>query len=343
MDPYRSLLQAAVDHHNAGRLAEAEAIYREVLKKKPDHPDALRLLGDIANRIGTPITASLASGANELLPYLARCETPSAASQIKDTLVLGAAVNFHAPKVAPFVRSLREHYSGDAVLLVDSPRLAPFLERHDVRHEVFDIGGNISHVTALRYAMKLQFLTQSTTRYSRILFADVGDVIFQGDPFAIPGDPALVTFEEDRRFTLGTQPQNAEWLEKFFGREIVQAFKEKPVVCSGITIGSADRMMAYLRLQVAFMCTARQDRTAVFGMDQPIHNFIAHMKLIEDFEVRENYGHCAHLAVTDTSRVRMDRDGMIRIDDRPPSAIVHQYNYHKGFAEAIDRRYAADL
>ena len=45
-------LQLALQHHRAGRLAEAEPIYRQVLARQPDHPDALHLLGLIAHQVG---------------------------------------------------------------------------------------------------------------------------------------------------------------------------------------------------------------------------------------------------------------------------------------------------
>lgn len=43
-------LQTALQHHMAGRLPEAEAIYHTLLEKQPDHPDALYLLGEIAGQ-----------------------------------------------------------------------------------------------------------------------------------------------------------------------------------------------------------------------------------------------------------------------------------------------------
>jgi len=47
-----SALQAAVAHHLAGRLPQAEAIYRQILQAAPNHPDALHLLGTIAYQVG---------------------------------------------------------------------------------------------------------------------------------------------------------------------------------------------------------------------------------------------------------------------------------------------------
>jgi tetratricopeptide (TPR) repeat protein len=45
-------LRAAVALHQAGRLAEAERIYREILAREPAQPDALHLLGVIAQQVG---------------------------------------------------------------------------------------------------------------------------------------------------------------------------------------------------------------------------------------------------------------------------------------------------
>ena len=48
----KAVLKAAVANHKAGRLSEAERIYRQVLKARPDHADALHLLGMIAHQCG---------------------------------------------------------------------------------------------------------------------------------------------------------------------------------------------------------------------------------------------------------------------------------------------------
>ncbi|MDD9926450.1 MAG: tetratricopeptide repeat protein [Rhodospirillaceae bacterium] len=45
-------LRFAVEHHNAGRLDQAEDIYREILDIEPENPSALHLLGVIAHQVG---------------------------------------------------------------------------------------------------------------------------------------------------------------------------------------------------------------------------------------------------------------------------------------------------
>jgi len=43
-------LQIAVEHHQAGRLAEADSLYRRVLEIEPDNASALHLRGVLAHQ-----------------------------------------------------------------------------------------------------------------------------------------------------------------------------------------------------------------------------------------------------------------------------------------------------
>ena len=42
----------ALRHHQAGRLGEAEQLYREILRSEPRHADSLQFLGVIAHQVG---------------------------------------------------------------------------------------------------------------------------------------------------------------------------------------------------------------------------------------------------------------------------------------------------
>ncbi|MBY6266191.1 tetratricopeptide repeat protein, partial [Azospirillum sp. 412522] len=50
-------LLIALDHHQAGRVAEAEDIYRRILGADPEHADAMELLGVLAAQTGRPAEA----------------------------------------------------------------------------------------------------------------------------------------------------------------------------------------------------------------------------------------------------------------------------------------------
>jgi protein O-GlcNAc transferase len=49
---FREKLNSAVAHHRAGRLTEAERIYRQVLSQRPDQAEVLHLLGILSAQVG---------------------------------------------------------------------------------------------------------------------------------------------------------------------------------------------------------------------------------------------------------------------------------------------------
>jgi tetratricopeptide (TPR) repeat protein len=69
-------MQIALEHHQAGRLAEAEPLYRQVLSHDPDHPDALHLLGVLAGQCGrADMAIDLIGRAVQIDPNLARAHS----------------------------------------------------------------------------------------------------------------------------------------------------------------------------------------------------------------------------------------------------------------------------
>lgn len=62
-------IHQALEHHQAGRLAEAVDLYQQILQKDPDNTDALHLLGNIACQMGdAALAVNLIGRAHELLP-----------------------------------------------------------------------------------------------------------------------------------------------------------------------------------------------------------------------------------------------------------------------------------
>ena len=77
-----NLFRRALEHHEAGRLTEASALYEEILTATPDDTDALYLLGVIAHQTNQPAQAiELMRKALAVAPDQARCYTIMGLSQ----------------------------------------------------------------------------------------------------------------------------------------------------------------------------------------------------------------------------------------------------------------------
>jgi protein O-GlcNAc transferase len=62
---------AALDHHKAGRLPEAERLYRQVCAADPNHAGGFHRLGVVAHQLGRPAAAELLKRAVTLQPDIA--------------------------------------------------------------------------------------------------------------------------------------------------------------------------------------------------------------------------------------------------------------------------------
>ena len=63
------LIQTGLEHHQSGRLQEAESVYLSILKEQPQQPDALHLLGVLALQAGkSEIAVNLMESAIKIKP-----------------------------------------------------------------------------------------------------------------------------------------------------------------------------------------------------------------------------------------------------------------------------------
>ncbi len=115
-------IDAALQHHLAGRLPDAEALYRQALVEQPDHPDALHLLGFVAYQCGRHQQAA------ELISAALR-HVPDAPDFHNHLGLVMAALGRPADAIACYGNALRltpefpEAHNNLGILLRDGGRL----------------------------------------------------------------------------------------------------------------------------------------------------------------------------------------------------------------------------
>ena len=122
---------------------------------------------------------------------------------------------------------------------------------------------------------------------SWLMLIDSRDAVFQTDPFkGLPReeeeqaeDGQLYFFEENAEATtIGQSQFNSRWLKTAYGVENVTPFFDKPVVCSGSTMGEQVAIEAYLR---AMVVQFDETRCKVKGCDQGFHNYLHYSRGLE--------------------------------------------------------------
>ena len=123
--------------------------------------------------------------------------------------------------------------------------------------------------------------------HSWIMLIDSRDTVFQTDPFKdLPresdgqaADGTLYFFEENAEATtIGQSSYNSKWLKTAYGVDNVSSFFDKPVVCSGSTMGEQVAIKAYLRAMVAQF---DETHCKVKGCDQGFHNYLHYSHSLE--------------------------------------------------------------
>jgi hypothetical protein len=259
------------------------------------------------------------------------------------TLLLGAACGYGVTELRPFVESLRTHYAGEAILLIDgrtADEALAYLASRGIGLLYFDAAGWIPlHIQTSRYIAYWDFL-RSRPEYGRIFLTDVSDVIFQGDPFSWWGQGDVFFFLEDQAMTIGQCPSNRMWVHEVFGPETLAGLAAKRISCSGTILGSRGGMLAYLDQMLSF---ARRTTGPGFagkrGHDQGIHNALLHLALVPGALAVENGLHVLTLGYVPNGEVIVRGDTILARNHPIPCPIVHQYNYHAVTLEWMRARY----
>jgi hypothetical protein len=160
------------------------------------------------------------------------------------------------------------------------------------------------------------------------MLSDLRDVLFLADPFDFEIGNGVSCFLEDERFSLGDQVNNRGWLTGGYGDEVFDELRDRPISCSGITIGAAGAVRTYLETMVGeLMLLKRQFR----GMDQGVHNYILHKGLVPQARLLGNVdGPVLTVGL-------MDPDSALALfrRRRPEVKVVHQYDRQPQLAAAL--------
>lgn len=191
-----------------------------------------------------------------------------------------------------------------------------------------------------------------------LLLVDARDTYFQRNPFAsVPRgtDPSarsglLYFFGENSDATrIGGSNMNRKWLSLAYGASVADALREKPIVCSGATMGEQVAVDAYLRAMVQ---ESDETGTTIYGADQGFHNFLYYSGKLRNAAaihgivvfpqgtgLVNNLGAMRTKALSDWGNAKIlaeiddvDKPGEKSVEvlnwDGTPSAVVHQYDRH---------------
>ncbi len=247
-------------------------------------------------------------------------------------LVIGTGFYFEIERVRVFVESLRQHYDGEVMILVSSRSGADFvnyLRSKNIRPIFFDCAFWMPiDMQFSRYIRYAEILAEAAEPYDSIMLSDIGDVLFQADPFKNLPAGELLVFLEDDRIRIGQSHQNSTWIEHIYGSEILARLKHECISCSGTTIGNHAAISNYLKL---LTWEGRPEKAVKMqrnlrGYDQGMHNVLLHTGALSNARIIPNDQFVWTINNVPDEEIFIDKNGIHTKDGRYPP-IIHQYPY----------------
>jgi hypothetical protein len=184
-----------------------------------------------------------------------------------------------------------------------------------------------------RYFRYYRFLATGGARYENVMLTDVRDVFFQRDPFDFEVGEVANCFLEDDRHTLASESYDRGWLLAAYGEETLHELGDKPISCSGITIGPREAMLDYVRVMVDELLRLPRQYA---GIDQGVHNYVLYKELVPRARlIRNGDGPVFTVGLVPHAEI----DALIEAG-RLNSNVVHQYPHHAGLKETLLRQLA---
>lgn len=240
--------------------------------------------------------------------------------------VLAYAVGLDLTDLAPFVRSLRAVFSGQVVLAVDrQPTLIAWLSTHGVETVIAERRMWARPSAIARWGFFARFL-RDRPDIRNVLIADVGSVVFQGDPFREMS--GRLEFVEDEG-----QSANAALIRDLVGEALARKVTASAPVVAGMIAGPNEAVVRCCRMMQRLSAAAQSGWGSRIGVEQTVCTVVARLGL-EDVHVRANFG---RVAVVSDQQVVVD--GRLLNPQGGSSPILHGYRHAARLADHVRDRW----
>lgn len=255
---------------------------------------------------------------------------------MKKNLIIGTACNYTKSDMELFVRSWKDNLGNVRLIIIvdiDVPKdTLSWLKQMGVEVYYFNARFFIpSEIHNTRYFKYLDIILEQRESIDRVFLTDVGDVFFQGNIFEeIEGD-GLHCFAEDLSYTCGTEGFNKYVINSFYGKEVLDSLYDKPVICSGTTLGDVESIIKYLvsymdQLSVhSLMNSWARLGGDLYGFDQAVHIYL--MYYVLNPKINDNGIGVGTLKMIPPEKVKVIAKKVF-VSNKIPS-VIHQWDRHQ--------------
>jgi hypothetical protein len=254
-----------------------------------------------------------------------------------NNVVIGTALNYSVIHIKNFILSFRKFNKDDDIILIynlNTPEVKSFFIENNVKLVDFEPHNQFpAHVVSSRF-LKYLDIVDHFKDYKHFLLADVRDVFFQSNPFDnLPDGEFLYAFTEDPGLSIEREEHHINMILKLFGRETLEQFAGKTIICSGTILGTKQMMMNWLLGFRSYLTQIQKSKPAIcyeMLLDQVIANHIYYFQDNgKEIELKNNGDIVGTIGLCITHPEHVGdmkiENGVIYLDGKIP-AIIHQYD-----------------
>ena len=188
----------------------------------------------------------------------------------------------------------------------------------------------------IHFKMIEDFLKKHKGEYDQVLLSDMRDVIIQGDPFKPYAhlDSYLVYATE--LVSIGTEPINASWIIRHFGKDSFEKIKNNIVACAGTLMGTVDAIQIAVHALNEYLV---RDDFNVHGADQATLNYLVYNGKIPVKNIFESSIHAGVICTSARRETPIVNDKVMSLDGKSIPAVCHQYDRHASGRALAERLY----
>ncbi|WP_373544706.1 hypothetical protein [Chamaesiphon sp.] len=177
-----------------------------------------------------------------------------------------------------------------------------------------------------RFFIALQVLKSHSNIFENVLLTDCRDVVIQQNPFRLVDEQLISGIEPE---IIKNERYTSKWIEAAYGRDVLQRVADNPVVCAGVTLGTAAKIEDYLTALCDEMWRhLPQMIFQDFGYDQAAHIYLIFEKELELELTSNQQGIITTVSLEDAAGLEIDyRQELVKVGNRYP-AVIHQYDRH---------------
>ena len=284
-------------------------------------------------------------------------------NKMKQDLVLGCIQNYQWQQISPFVNSLLDaDFKGEICFLtraIDEATAAQMRQRKITLRPITQktstrethprsrywrktrfapmwfrrwLFKRYCSLSSMRHFAYQEFLQHHGAGYRQIFIIDVGDVVFQTNPFGGPPAQGLHCFEEWAGHTLASEPCNAWWLATLFGEDVLGELGANTILCAGSMLGDPETLLDLFNRTTRILPTVR---AILDSGDQACFNVTIRREGGLHAHIHKNGDTVFTMGIMPETEIHLNPAGQVVNAENRVIPVLHQFNRHPAWQGRI--------